>query len=108
MTGRKAQMRRKICGLPFWIVYPAGNGYLRRIYWSWVSLIRGTIRKAWADSGAGGTTESQKEFLETLAADDTRKADRQSSKRPPVANDFAVGYTYHDVLDADQEGMAVL
>jgi dynein light intermediate chain 1 len=59
-----------------------------------------------ADSGAGGTTESQKEFLEDLAADDTRKSnDRQGSKQPPVANNFALGYTYHDVLDADHEGV---
>jgi dynein light intermediate chain 1 len=60
-----------------------------------------------ADSGAGGTTESQKEFLETLAADDMRKSnDRQGSKQPPVANNFALGYTYHDVLDADHEGVS--
>ena len=55
---------------------------------------------------AGGTTDSQREFLETLSADDTRKtSDRQSSKQPPIANNFALGYTYHDVLDADHEGM---
>ena len=23
---------------------------------------------------------------------------------PPIANSFALGYTYYDVLDADQEG----
>lgn len=37
--------------------------------------------------------------------DDTKKAhDRHSSKQPPIANNFALGYTYHDVLDADHEG----
>lgn len=55
---------------------------------------------------AGGSTDSQREFLETLSADDTRKtSDRQSSKQPTIANNFALGYTYHDVLDADHEGM---
>ncbi|TVY48565.1 Cytoplasmic dynein 1 light intermediate chain [Lachnellula occidentalis] len=57
-----------------------------------------------ANPMAGGSTDSQREFLETLAADDTRKSsDRQSSKQPPIANNFALGYTYHDVLDADHE-----
>lgn len=41
--------------------------------------------------------------------DETRKSqDRQSSKQPPIANNFALGYTYHDVLDADHEGMSNL
>lgn len=48
----------------------------------------------------------QREFLEALSVDDSRKTqERQSSKTPPVANNFALGYTYHDVLDADHEGM---
>jgi hypothetical protein len=56
-------------------------------------------------TGAGGSTESQKEFLEALSGEDARKTqDRQSSKQIPVANNFALGYTYHDVLDADHEG----
>lgn len=29
---------------------------------------------------------------------------RKADKRPPVANAFALGYTYLDVLDADHEG----
>lgn len=29
---------------------------------------------------------------------------RKADKRPPVANSFALGYTYLDVLDADHEG----
>lgn len=52
----------------------------------------------------GGSTESQREFLEALSGEDARKAqDRQSSKQPPIANSFALGYTYLDVLDADHE-----
>lgn len=53
----------------------------------------------------GGTTESQREFLEALSVDETRKPqDRQNTKQPPIANNFALGYTYQDVLDADHEG----
>lgn len=51
----------------------------------------------------GGTVDSQREFLESLShADLRRNLDRQQ-KLPPVANNFALGYTYYDVLDADQE-----
>ena len=54
----------------------------------------------------GGSSDSQKEFLEALSVEDMRKTtDRQSSKQPPIANNFALGYTYHDVLDADHEGV---
>lgn len=52
----------------------------------------------------GGSVESQREFLEALAVEDGRKTqDRQGSKQPPIANNFALGYTYQDVLDADHE-----
>ncbi|KAA8567776.1 hypothetical protein EYC84_008241 [Monilinia fructicola] len=52
----------------------------------------------------GGTADSQREFLEALSVDETRKSqERQNSKQPPIANNFALGYTYHDVLDADHE-----
>lgn len=61
--------------------------------------------RALANLWIGGTTDSQREFLEALSVDHSRKTqDRQSSKQPPVANNFALGYTYHDVLDADHEG----
>ena len=60
-------------------------------------------------TSAGGSPESQREFLEALSADDERRIqDRQSHKQPPIANNFALGYTYHDVLDADHEGMEEL
>jgi len=60
---------------------------------------------------SGGTPESQREFLETLAADpsDPRLGSQRNKGRvPPIANQFALGYTYQDVLDADQEGTVSL
>ena len=57
------------------------------------------------DFYVGGTTESQREFLEALSAEDLRRNQDRQRKQPPIANDFALGYTYHDVLDADHEGM---
>ncbi|WEW55937.1 hypothetical protein PRK78_001372 [Emydomyces testavorans] len=54
----------------------------------------------------GGTPESQREFLDTLSSDrsDLRlPSERRKGKAPPIANQFALGYTYQDVLDADQE-----
>ncbi|KAK3290309.1 dynein light intermediate chain-domain-containing protein [Chaetomium fimeti] len=52
----------------------------------------------------GGTVDSQREFFETLSNNDLRRTlDRNASRMPPVANSFALGYTYYDVLDADQE-----
>jgi hypothetical protein len=53
----------------------------------------------------GGTTESQREFLEGLSAEDSKRNQDRQRKQPPIANNFALGYTYHDVLDADHEGM---
>ncbi|KAJ2973662.1 hypothetical protein NQ176_g6476 [Zarea fungicola] len=50
----------------------------------------------------GGGTDAQREFLEALSADEEgRNSERQ--KTPPIANNFALGYTYYDVLDADQD-----
>lgn len=51
----------------------------------------------------GGTTESQREFLEGLSAEDSKRNQDRQRKQPPIANNFALGYTYHDVLDADHE-----
>lgn len=34
-----------------------------------------------------------------------RAQDRHGSRQPPIANNFALGYTYYDVLDADHEGL---
>ncbi|OBT70519.1 hypothetical protein VE03_00352 [Pseudogymnoascus sp. 23342-1-I1] len=53
----------------------------------------------------GGSSDSQKEFLEALSSESSTKRSqgRHGNRKPPVANDFALGYTYHDVLDADHE-----
>jgi dynein light intermediate chain 1, cytosolic len=54
----------------------------------------------------GGTTETQRDFLEALQRDPNnrrRPPERSQRKKPPVANEFALGYTYQDVLDADQD-----
>lgn len=58
-------------------------------------------------SPTGGTPESQREFLDTLSADTSEPGlsnDKRKGRIPPIANQFALGYTYQDVLDADQEG----
>ncbi|KAI9814543.1 MAG: hypothetical protein M1832_005723 [Thelocarpon impressellum] len=54
----------------------------------------------------GGSPDSQKNFLEGLAREATgsrKPPDRSTPRPPPVANQFALGYAYHDVLDADHE-----
>jgi dynein light intermediate chain 1 len=55
----------------------------------------------------GGTSETQKEFLDSLQQDAPnrlRPPDRSRSRKIPVANRFALGYTYQDVYDSDHEG----
>lgn len=52
----------------------------------------------------GGTPETQRDFLESVSTEGTsgrRQQDR--GKKPPIANQFALGYTYQDVLDTDHE-----
>ncbi|KAI1379072.1 putative motor protein [Hypoxylon crocopeplum] len=52
----------------------------------------------------GGTVDSQRDFLEALSSNNLRSSlDRNNQKTPPIANSFALGYTYYNVLDADQE-----
>ncbi|KAJ4418596.1 hypothetical protein N0V82_005482 [Gnomoniopsis sp. IMI 355080] len=51
----------------------------------------------------GGTVESQREFIESLSNNDLRRNFDRGNKIPPVANQFALGYTYYDLLDADHE-----
>lgn len=61
-------------------------------------------------SSVGGTPDSQREFLDTLSSDpsDPRLPDeRRKGKVAPIANEFALGYTYQDVLDADHEGSSL-
>lgn len=56
----------------------------------------------------GGTPDQQREFLEQLNPPNLRPRylnnDRRKQPRTaPISNRYALGYTYHDVLDADQE-----
>ena len=48
--------------------------------------------------------DTQKEFVETLASDTSKRPQDRHSRKPAIANEFALGYTYQDVLDADQDG----
>ncbi|KAI1853871.1 hypothetical protein JX265_012556 [Neoarthrinium moseri] len=52
----------------------------------------------------GGTVESQREFFEALSSNESRRnLDRAKDKTAPIANSYALGYTYYDLLDADQD-----
>lgn len=52
----------------------------------------------------GGSVESQRDFLEALSSRELRRnQSRHNQKLAPIANSFALGYTYYDVLDADQD-----
>ena len=51
----------------------------------------------------GGTSDVQRDFLETLASDAPKRPQDRHKRQPPLANEFALGYTYQDVLDADHE-----
>jgi dynein light intermediate chain 1, cytosolic len=54
----------------------------------------------------GGTPETQRDFIASIDTDSSKSTSRaQSSSKPPIANEFALGYTYQDVLDTDHEGM---
>ena len=43
----------------------------------------------------GGTAESQREMLEDLSRNQRKGVD----DTPPIANEFALGYTYYDVAE---------
>jgi dynein light intermediate chain 1 len=54
----------------------------------------------------GGTPEQQREFLETANLEmewPRYQKDCQKKRKPPISNLYALGYTYQDILDADQE-----
>lgn len=55
-------------------------------------------------STPGGTPETQREFLDSLAKDASNRRPPDRGRKPPIANQFALGYTYQDVLDTDHEG----
>ncbi|KAL1894881.1 hypothetical protein Sste5346_005568 [Sporothrix stenoceras] len=54
----------------------------------------------------GGSVDSQREFLASLGSQkqSSLNGEAQLPGGAPVANNFALGYTYYDVLDADQDG----
>lgn len=51
----------------------------------------------------GGTTETQREFLESVSTESSNRRPPDRGRKPPIANQFALGYTYQDVLDTDHE-----
>lgn len=51
----------------------------------------------------GGSPSIQKEFIEVLNSKSQKRGQERQRQRPVIANDFALGYTYQEVLDADQE-----
>lgn len=52
----------------------------------------------------GGTPDLQSEFVDLLCSNHKKPTDHQRTNSLPLANRFALGYIYEDVLDADQEG----
>ena len=67
-------------------------------------LVGPILERTEAEDMTGGTPDTQKEFLEILAFDAPKRPQDRHKRKPTVANEFALGYTYQDVLDADQEG----
>ncbi|KAI9882592.1 MAG: Phosphatidylinositol 3,5-bisphosphate-binding protein [Watsoniomyces obsoletus] len=56
----------------------------------------------------GGSPDSQKDFVESLSPElpgSRGRLERRLDTQPPLANKYALGYTYHDVLDADHEDL---
>ncbi|MCJ1307963.1 hypothetical protein MMC25_001613 [Agyrium rufum] len=51
----------------------------------------------------GGDPELQRELIGVLGSESTWRPIDRTQEKPLVANSFALGYTYQDVLDADQE-----
>ncbi|KAI4267669.1 MAG: hypothetical protein L6R35_006832, partial [Caloplaca aegaea] len=86
---------------------PQGKGEQEKNLWS--SLLNGVASgKKLPEKNLlvlGGNAELQREFLETLESDTSRKPQDRRRKKPPVANEFALGYTYQDVLDADHDAL---
>jgi dynein light intermediate chain 1, cytosolic len=53
----------------------------------------------------GGTAETQKDFLDSLNPELAKKRERDPKRAPPIAHQFALGYTYQDVVDTEHDGM---
>ena len=49
----------------------------------------------------GGAPDVQRDFLETLASDAPKRQQDRQKRQPPIANGYALGYTYQDVLDEE-------
>lgn len=103
MGAPKARTKKRICGPRCWIALPLARSYPKRIWSYWVGQI-GNIRGIEAEECIGGSPDTQREFLDILASDLPRRPQDRHKRKPVVANDFALGYTYQDVLDADHEG----
>ncbi|KAI4112477.1 MAG: hypothetical protein LQ345_006385 [Seirophora villosa] len=86
---------------------PQGKGEQEKNLWS--SLLNGVASgKKLPEKNLlvlGGNAELQREFLETLESDSSRRPQDRRRRKPPVANEFALGYTYQDVLDADHDAL---
>ena len=67
-------------------------------------LVRHALKRANAEEMTGGSSDTQNEFLETLASGTPKRPEDRHKRKPVIANKFALGYTYQDVLDADHEG----
>ncbi|KAI5285241.1 hypothetical protein KEM54_000725, partial [Ascosphaera aggregata] len=85
---------------------PTSEGGIKRNLWS--SMLDGVASaKRLPEKNLlvlGGNPDSQREFLETLSPDSSDPRIQRKGKAPPFSNQFALGYTYQDVLDADHEG----
>ena len=104
---RKVKMRlRRACGRPCSIAWPVVENYQRKTSLFWVRL--NTILDYHGWRWLGGNPETQREFLGTLKPESPKRPQDRHKKKPLIANDFALGYTYQDVLDADQEGKVLI
>lgn len=59
----------------------------------------------------GGTQTTQREFVESLSqekASRLRPQDRSRNRQIPIANQFALGYTYQNVYDSEHEGIELI
>ena len=51
----------------------------------------------------GASAATQRDFLELLQSKSPKLGSHRQRQQPPIANDFALGYTYQEILDTDQE-----
>ncbi|MCJ1423266.1 hypothetical protein MMC29_001148 [Sticta canariensis] len=86
---------------------PQSNGETEKDLWS--SMLDGVASgKKLPEKNIlvlGGNSEIQKEFLDILTPESPKRPQERHRKKPPIANEFALGYTYQDVLDTDHEDL---